>query len=75
MYQSSAGHSAHFAHTDANGRFHITKLPADNYDVRASSKGIFSEWEKNITVFPGRDTSVTLRLIYTNRPLTAPSKP
>jgi len=74
-YQSSAGHGAHFARTDANGRFHITKLPADNYDVRASSKGIFSEWEKNVTVSPGRDTRITLQLMYTNKPLAAPSGP
>ena len=63
-YQSSGGNAPHAVHTDARGRFSIGKLHADNYDMRASSKGIFSEWEKNITVRPGQTKTVTLRLIY-----------
>ena len=41
-YQSSGGSAPHAVHTDAHGRFRVTKLPADNYDVRASGKGDFS---------------------------------
>ena len=63
-YQSSGGNAAHAVHTDAHGRFIITKLPADNYDVRASANGIFSEWEKNVTIHTGQTRSVTLHLIY-----------
>jgi hypothetical protein len=63
-YQSSGGNAPHAVHTDSRGRFSIGKLHADNYDMRASSKGIFSEWEKNITVRPGQTKTVTLRLIY-----------
>ena len=63
-YQSSGGNAAHAVHTDAHGRFTITKLPADNYDVRASANGIFSEWEKNVTIHTGQTRSVTLHLIY-----------
>ena len=63
-YQSSAGLAPHAVLTDAHGRFFISKLKSDNYDLRASHKGIFSEWEKNITVRSGRTTEVTLRLIY-----------
>jgi len=70
-YQSSAGHSAHVIRANSEGRFHITKLRADNYDIRASSKGIFSEWEKNVTVHAGRETNITLRLIYSKQPLRA----
>jgi hypothetical protein len=63
-YQSSGGNAAHAVHTDARGRFTIARLPADNYDLRASANGIFSEWEKNITIHSGQTRSVTLHLIY-----------
>jgi len=63
-YQSSGGNAAHAVHTDAHGRFTISKLPADNYDLRASANGIFSEWEKNVTIHIGETRSVTLHLIY-----------
>ena len=63
-YQSSGGNAAHAVHTDAHGRFTISRLPADNYDLRASANGIFSEWEKNVTIHSGETRSVTLHLIY-----------
>lgn len=63
-YQSSGGNGAHVARTDSHGRFSITKLRADNYDVRASGKGVFSEWEKNVNLRAGATKEVTLRLVY-----------
>jgi hypothetical protein len=63
-YQSSGGNAPHAVYTDARGRFTITKLKSDNYDLRASSKGIFSEWEKNITLRKGKTEYITLQLIY-----------
>ena len=63
-YQSSGGNAAHAVHTDTHGRFTISKLPADNYDLRASANGIFSEWEKNVTIHNGETRSITLHLIY-----------
>jgi hypothetical protein len=63
-YQSSGGDAPHAVHTDAHGRFTISKLPADNYDVRASANGIFSEWEKNVTIHHGETRSIILHLIY-----------
>ncbi len=63
-YQSSAGIAPHAVHTDSNGRFTITKLKTDNYDLRASAKGVFSEWEKNIPVRSGHTRNVVLQLIY-----------
>jgi len=63
-YQSSSGSAAHAVHTDIHGRFSIPKLHADNYEIRASSKGVFSEWEKNVNVRPGQQKEITLRLIY-----------
>ena len=66
-YQSSGGNAAHAVHTDAHGRFTISKLPADNYDLRASANGIFSEWEKNVTIHNGETRNVTLHLIYASQ--------
>jgi len=63
-YQSSAGNAPHAVRTDSQGHFTITKLKSDNYDLRATGKGVFSEWEKNISVKSGQTKSVTLRLIY-----------
>jgi len=63
-YQSSGGNAPHAVYTDSRGRFTITKLKSDNYDVRASSKGIFSEWVKNITLRKGKTEYITLQLIY-----------
>lgn len=70
-YQSSAGDRPHAVRADSTGHFHIAKLRADNYDLRATSQGIFSEWKHNVAVSGGRDTSVTLRLIYSKGPVTA----
>ena len=63
-YQSSGGNAPHAVHADSHGRFTITKLKADNYDLRASGNGVFSDWEKNVYVRKGKTKNVTLRLIY-----------
>jgi hypothetical protein len=63
-YQSSAGSAPHVVRTDAHGRFSVSKLPADNYDLRASANGIFSEWKKNVSIRSGETHTVTLHLIY-----------
>jgi hypothetical protein len=63
-YQVSSGSAPHVVRTDARGHFTISKLKADNYDLRASGKGVFSEWEKNISLRAGATKELTLRLIY-----------
>ncbi len=63
-YQSSGGSAPHATFTNSKGRFTITKLRADDYDMRASSKGIFSEWEKNVAIGTGQTKDITLQLIY-----------
>jgi len=63
-YQSSAGIAPHAVHADSQGHFTISKLRTDDYDLRASGKGVYSEWEKNVAVRSGQTKSVTLRLIY-----------
>jgi hypothetical protein len=63
-YQSSDGTAPHAVRADAHGHFTIAQLRADNYDIRASSKGIFSEWLKNVFLRKGQSRSVELHLIY-----------
>ncbi|HTQ59610.1 MAG TPA: carboxypeptidase-like regulatory domain-containing protein [Candidatus Solibacter sp.] len=63
-YQYSDGSGPHSTHADAHGRFTITKLRASSYDIRASAKGVFSDWERNIPLRKGQTRSLELRLIY-----------
>jgi hypothetical protein len=63
-YQSSGGSAPHVVRTDSQGHFTISRLKADNYDLRASGKGVFSEWEKNVNLRSGARKEVTLHLIY-----------
>jgi hypothetical protein len=60
--QSSAGLSPKVVYTDAHGRFTITGLRQDNYDLRASANGVYSDWEKNILLKKGQTREVTIRL-------------
>ncbi|HYL84923.1 MAG TPA: carboxypeptidase-like regulatory domain-containing protein [Candidatus Angelobacter sp.] len=67
-YQSSSGSlPPHVVRADSHGNFTITKLHADAYDLRASGRGVFSAWEKNINLHAGQTRSVTLRLIYAKK--------
>jgi Carboxypeptidase regulatory-like domain len=65
-YQSGGGIAPHVVHADARGHFSIAKLRSDVYALRASGKGVFSDWE-NIAVRSGKTRAVTLRLIYAKR--------
>jgi hypothetical protein len=62
-YQSGGGSAPHVVHADGKGHFSIPKLRSDNYELRASGKGVFSSWE-NVSVRSGKTKAVTLRLIY-----------
>jgi hypothetical protein len=64
MCQSSGGLSPHASYANSKGRFTITGLKPDSYDVRASSNGVFSEWEKFIAIRKNETKEVTLHLIY-----------
>jgi hypothetical protein len=64
--QSSAGIHPRIVHTDAKGHYHITGLRQDNYDLRATAKGAYSDWEKNIFVRKGETKEFTLRLLNGN---------
>jgi Carboxypeptidase regulatory-like domain len=61
-YQSGGGDTPHAVRTDAHGRFSIPKLRRDNYDLRASAHGMYSNWEKNVMLRSGEQKSITLRL-------------
>ncbi len=61
--ESSGGLSPHAVHTDAKGRFVITGLKQDSYDLRASANGANSDWHRNIPVRKGQTKNVTLRLL------------
>jgi hypothetical protein len=61
--QSSGGSSARVIYTDANGRFTITGLRQDNYDLRASANGFYSDWERNIVARTGQTKEVTVKLV------------
>lgn len=62
-YQSGGGSAPHVVHADTKGHFSIPKLRSDNYELRASGKGVFSSWE-NVSVRSGKTKAVRLRLIY-----------
>jgi len=66
-YQSSSGTAPHVVRADSQGHFTITKLSADAYDLRASGRGVFSEWQKNINLHSGQTKNVTLQLIYAKK--------
>lgn len=74
--QSSAGFRPRAVHTDARGRFHIAGLHQDNYDLRASANGAYSDWEKNIFLRTSQTREITLYLLNGNTALSGklPSK-
>jgi hypothetical protein len=63
-YQFSDGSGPHAVYADAHGHFTITQLSASSYDIRASGKGVFSDWQRNIPLRKGKVRSVELHLIY-----------
>jgi Carboxypeptidase regulatory-like domain len=74
--QSSAGIRPRVVHTDSKGQYTITGLKQDSYDLRASSNGAYSDWERNIPVRKGQTKQITLRLLNGNTALsgTLPAK-
>jgi hypothetical protein len=60
--QTSDGLKPHATHTDSSGRYEFARFDAGQYDLRAYSKGQFSDWSKHIVIRPKKTTDVTLRL-------------
>jgi uncharacterized membrane protein len=67
--QSSAGMKPRAVHTDSKGHYVITGLKQDSYDIRASSNGAYSDWERNIPLWKGQTKEITLRLLNGNTAL------
>jgi uncharacterized GH25 family protein len=60
--QTSDGLQPHATHTDSSGHFEFTRFESGQYDLRAYSSGLFSEWTKRAVVKPKKATEITLRL-------------
>jgi hypothetical protein len=60
--QTSDGLHPHATRTDANGHFQFARWMTGQYDLRAYSNGVFSEWDKRIMIRSKKTTKVTLRL-------------
>jgi hypothetical protein len=67
--QSSAGIRPRIVHTDLKGHYLITGLKQDAYDLRATSNGAYSDWEKNIPLRKGQTKEIILRLLNGNTAL------
>ena len=60
--QTSDGLSPHAVHTDTNGHFEVARFEAGQYDVRAYSHSLFSDWSKRVVIRPKKTTEITLHL-------------
>jgi uncharacterized GH25 family protein len=62
MIQTSDGLHPHATRTDSNGRFEFARFETGQYDLRAYSNGVFSEWDRRVVIQTKRPTQITLRL-------------
>lgn len=69
--QTSSGMKPRAVHSDAKGVFFITGLKQESYDLRASRKGAYSDWERNIPLGKTQTKNVTLQLLNGNTPTSA----
>jgi hypothetical protein len=60
--QTSDGLHPHATRTDASGHFQFARWMTGQYDLRAYSNGMFSEWDKRIMIRSNKTTKVTLHL-------------
>jgi hypothetical protein len=60
--QTSEGQQPHATHTDSNGHFEFARWQAGQYDLRAYSNGVFSNWAKRTVIRPKKTTEITLHL-------------
>ena len=69
MCQTSSGLKPRAVHTDSKGRFFITGLKRENYDLRAYANGAYSDWERNVPLGQTQTKEVTLQLLNGNTTL------
>jgi hypothetical protein len=60
--QSSDGKRPYATHTDASGHFKFSRFETGQYDLRAYSHGMFSDWVKRVTIHSKKTSEVTLRM-------------
>lgn len=60
--QTSDGLHPHATHTDSSGHFEFARWATGQYDLRAYSNGVFSDWDKHLVIRSKKTTQVTLRL-------------
>jgi protocatechuate 3,4-dioxygenase beta subunit len=60
--QSSDGRRPYATHTDATGHFKFSRYETGQYDLRAYSNGMFSDWVKRIAIHSKKTSEVTLRM-------------
>ena len=64
--ETSSGMKPRAVHTDKSGKFFITGLKQESYDLRASRNGAYSDWERNIPLRKSQTKDVTLQLLNGN---------
>jgi hypothetical protein len=64
--ETSSGMKPRAVHTDSKGRFFITGLKQESYDLRASQNGAYSDWERNIPLGKSQTKTITLQLLNGN---------
>jgi hypothetical protein len=71
MCETSSGMKPRAVHTDKSGRFFITGLKQESYDLRANRSGAYSDWERNIPLRKTETKDITLQLLNGNTATTA----
>jgi hypothetical protein len=61
--QPSDGRAPHTALTDADGKYHFTKLRPGLYDVQAQSNGKWTEKQTKVNVHANEDVTVDLKFL------------
>ena len=64
--ETSSGMKPRVVHADKGGKFFITGLKQESYDLRASRNGAYSDWEKNIPLRKSQSKDITLQLLNGN---------
>ncbi len=70
--QPSDGRAPHTTLTDAEGRYHFTKLRPGLYDLKAQANGKWTELQRNINVHANEEVTVNLKF---QPPAAPPAKP
>jgi len=66
--QTSDGQHPHATRTGAGGRFAFARFATGQYDLRAYSRGAYSEWARRVAIHSQKPTQITLRIVVPNAP-------